>query len=130
MKLEIIAICDAAANYGGKTCIMGTFDTMFVKSLPVVHRQLAVVGKIRFEPSEGSHHKAVLSFVAPDGQHLFPPAAQELSLIFGDGKRAMVGDFIFNVGNLKLTTTGEHRVELVVDGEKVGEHPVYVIQKS
>ena len=34
MEIQIAALCDSAADYGGKLCVIGTFDTIVAQSFP------------------------------------------------------------------------------------------------
>jgi len=128
MKLEIFAICDAAADYRGKTCIMGTFDTVMAKDAPVAHRHLTIIAKLRFQPSDESIHKAAISFIDADGKPVMPPVVQDFPVHFGETQRSKVGNLILNINNLKLPRFGEYRVDLAVDGKPLGELPLYFVQ--
>jgi hypothetical protein len=59
MKVELFAACDYAADYAGKLTLVGVFDTLGAPSIPVVHPQLSVVAKLRFDDAEAGHLRAL-----------------------------------------------------------------------
>jgi hypothetical protein len=129
MKLELFTTCDAAADYNGKTCIMGTFDVVYSKTAPATHGYFSIVARIRFQQSEAGTHKAEVSLTDPDGKPLLPPAAKDLSVLSKDIPSGVLS-FIVNAANVKFTKFGEHKVTLNVDGQPLGELPLYFVQKS
>jgi len=128
MKLEIFAICDAATDYHGKTCILGTFDTVFAKQAPAAHRHLTIIAKLRFQASDAAGHKASISFIDADGKPVMPPVVQDFPVHFGESQRSKVGNLILSINGLKLPRFGEYRVDLTVDGNPLGELPLYFVQ--
>ena len=57
MKVEVFALCDAATESQGKLNLLGTFDRLVAKQLPVVHPACAVAIRLRFDTMEvAAHH--------------------------------------------------------------------------
>ncbi len=52
MHAETFALCDAATDQGGKLNILGTFDTLYVPSVPAKHASCAIALRVRVEKSE------------------------------------------------------------------------------
>ena len=57
MDIQIASLCDSAADYNGKLCIMGTFDTIFARALPVVYPHCAFAMRICFKPADEGERK-------------------------------------------------------------------------
>lgn len=52
MEYEIFTICDNAQNYNGKLVIVGTFDTIFSQSFPLMYDAFSLAVKINCPTSE------------------------------------------------------------------------------
>ena len=48
MKIELLALADFAADYGGKLSVIGIFDTIFARQMPAVHPHCCLAVKLRF----------------------------------------------------------------------------------
>jgi hypothetical protein len=53
MNIEVYSLCDAATNDTGKLNLLGSFDTIRAKDMPVVHPQCSVALRVRFNSIEG-----------------------------------------------------------------------------
>lgn len=42
MDIQVAVLCDYAADYQGKLCVQGAFDTLFARQFPVVHPACAL----------------------------------------------------------------------------------------
>src|SRR5262245_38438823 len=73
MKVELFALCDYAADYGGKLTVVGIFDSIFAKQLPAVHALCCVAVKLRFEKIEEGEKRVRLSISDDDGKPVLQP---------------------------------------------------------
>ena len=48
MNIEAFLLCDAATGHQGKLNVLGAFDTIYAKQLPVIHPACAIALRIRF----------------------------------------------------------------------------------
>ena len=56
MDILVSTLCDFAADYQGKLCIQGGFDSLVARQFPVVHPVCAVALRICLTPEdEGTH---------------------------------------------------------------------------
>ncbi|MGC2353423.1 MAG: hypothetical protein WA496_08510, partial [Candidatus Udaeobacter sp.] len=64
MKVEIFTLCDAATvDAGGKLSILGSFDRLNAREVPVIHPQCSLAIKLRFERVEEGKKRFRISFV-------------------------------------------------------------------
>jgi|ERR1700733_8717954 len=130
MNLEIFAICDAAADYHTKTCIMGVFDVVWAKSAPASHPHLTVIARIRFTPSEQGNHKIKVLFIDADGKAIMQPLGSEFPVALAKNDRAKIGTFIFDINALTFPKFGEYRADLTADEHQLGAIPIYFEQSK
>jgi hypothetical protein len=73
MNTEILTICDAAVDYGGRLSILGAFDVIHAHRFPAVHPHCSVALRIRFDRIESGAHPFILNIVDEDGNNIIPP---------------------------------------------------------
>jgi hypothetical protein len=73
----VATLCDSAADYNGKLCVLGAFDTIFAKTLPVVHPQCAIALRICFRPEDGPVLRFRISLIDGDGKDDFSGVAEQ-----------------------------------------------------
>ena len=63
MDILVSTLCDFAADYQGKLCIQGGFDSLVARQFPVVHPVCAVALRICLTPEdEGNHELGPVSY--------------------------------------------------------------------
>src|ERR1700679_427278 len=67
MEILTAVICDSAADYSGKLCLLGTFDTIFAHRFPAIHPHCAVALRIVFRPIDEGTHRFRIAFIDSDG---------------------------------------------------------------
>ena len=70
MDILVSTLCDFAADYQGKLCIQGGFDSLVARQFPVVHPVCAVALRICLTPEDEGTHELGLSIVDADGTPL------------------------------------------------------------
>jgi hypothetical protein len=69
-ECEWALLCDYAfLDRAGKMCLIGIFDNIYVRGVPAIHAQAAVVVQLRGEP--GQRLRVRLEAVRPTGSSLF-----------------------------------------------------------
>ncbi len=126
MEIEVFALCDAATESGGKLNILGTFDRIAARQLPVLHSHCAVALRIRFERIESGDHRVRLNFVDMDGQPVIPPLDGQISMNISPEARSLCANLILNLNNLRLERGGEYSIDLAIDGRQVRSLPLFV----
>ena len=127
MRIEIFALCDAAADYHGRLNILGTFDTIWVKETPAVHRQCAIALRLRFSRVEEGEHKIRIDVIDEDGSAIIPSLNASAKVNFGERiEGSITANMILNIQGLKLQKYGEYSIDLSVDGRQETSLPLYV----
>lgn len=128
MNIEVYSLCDAATGDMGKLNILGAFDTIGARNLPVVHPQCAIALRMRFESIERGEHRVVVTFADLDGKNILPPVNGIINVNFPDGQRSGSSNLILNIQRLNLERYGEYSIDLAIDGRIEGSLPLFVIQ--
>ena len=129
MNLEIFTICDAATVSGGKLNILGAFDTITSGEIPVVHRALAIVIRLRGKTGDIDNHKISLIAVDEQGDNKFPNIVTDFFFRKSEDVSNAV-NFIMNIQDLKFEKLGTYYIKLKVDDNILGEIPLFIKQKN
>jgi len=130
MNVEIFTLCDAATNQFGKLNILGSFDSIFLKKVPVVYPQCSIAVRIRFDAIEEGEHNISVNFVNMDGKHVIPPLNKKAVLKFAQGQRTRVANIVLNIQGLKIESYGEYSVDLAVDKRQLASIPLYIQEST
>ena len=125
LKLEIFSLCESAADYGGKLCIMGAFDHVTSPTQPHVVPRCAVVARIRFHRVEEGSHKLRVSVADADGRPVIPNVEAQVEVPFAEHAQSATFNLVVNINGLKLDAFGEYTTDIAVDGMHVGSLPLY-----
>jgi len=129
MNVELFVLCEAATDYQGKISILGTFDSIYGRVLPVVHPHCAVAVRLRFSRSEEGEHLIKINIIDEDGKSVVKPFETKGDVRFGDIPRtSMAVNMILNLQGLKFGNFGEYAVDLSLDGRHVASLPLTVSQ--
>lgn len=130
MQIEVFSLCDAATTGEGKLNMLGAFDTLWVKKVPLVYPHCTVALRIRFQSSEGSQHKVSVKFVDADGKHMIPATNGVINIDYSDGRKSASANLILNIQGLKIERFGEYAIDLAVSGENKASLPLYVRERK
>ncbi|MBI5417284.1 hypothetical protein HZA55_04980 [Candidatus Poribacteria bacterium] len=131
MKIEIFVLCDAATNYQNKLNILGTFDTIFSNTMPIIYPQCSVAVRFRFYQIEEGDHKISINITDSNGKSIFQPLYTNVSIGFGkDGPTSLSTNLILNIQGLKLDKFGEYVINLAIDNKQEATLPLYVKEIS
>ncbi len=134
MEAPTIALCDFAADYQGRLCITGAFDTIAAASFPAVHPHCTVAIRLVVRDEDRGGHKLEIHFVDPDGRNLIP-ANQAPTIVFTVESfppdvffRSQ--NFIVHVQGLPLREPGLYEMRVLVDDRPMGSLPVQFTRMS
>ena len=129
MNVEVIVLCDAATEYQGKLNILGTFDAIWARSIPVVHPLCAVALRLRFSKIEEGEHKVKINIIDEDGKSVLKPIETNVNVQFKESVlTSMAVNMILNAQGIKFPDYGEYSIDLAVDGRHEASLPLYVNQ--
>ncbi|PKL35632.1 MAG: hypothetical protein CVV44_19055 [Spirochaetae bacterium HGW-Spirochaetae-1] len=125
MKVEIFSMCDAVKDYNGKLSILGTFDTIFSRQMPVVHPIMGIAAKIRFESKKMGKYKIKITIAGDNGKIHIDGIDGEMEVKQAPEKTSAV-NLAVNITNFNIPTFGEYTVNLIIDEEIISSIPLYV----
>src|SRR3954469_14783452 len=128
MKVELFALCDFAADYGGKLTVVGIFDSIFAKQMPAVHAHCCLAVKLRFEKIEEGPKKLRLSIADDDGKLVLPAMEIPINVTMPPEAPSNTIQVVANIGGMKIETFGEYSIDLALDGRHEGNIPLCVRQ--
>jgi uncharacterized protein DUF6941 len=121
-EIRLAALCDhALVGQDGKVSLLGIFRNISVSGLPAQHPRMFLVAILGLEVGS---HSVVVRLLRPDGQQSMPNPP-EISVQAAAGQDVNV---IVELNNMSFTTYGNHRFQLSVDGEAIGDLPVSIVQ--
>jgi hypothetical protein len=126
MKMEIVALCDAATDYGGKLNILGAFDCLWVRQLPAKHPMCAIALRLRFNRVEEGEHRLRVNFVDEDGHLVMPSMDATLGVRFNSDDDTSIANLVFNIQQLKLSKFGQYSIDIAIDGRMEASLPLQV----
>jgi len=132
MEVKIQAIADAAnVSREGKLNILGEFNTINSKSVPVTWPSMVFVVKVEIGAADGSTFQFEFRVVGDDGNPLGPSFKGEFGTARPDGLpdgQPSNLPMIFPVGLATFPEYGEYTFELWIGGRRIAACPLYVRQ--
>ncbi len=131
MDFQIATLCDYAADYNGKLVVNGTFDTLAVRSLPVVHPSCSLAMRICFTPEDTGRHKLSITIIDEDGEPLDPnhmPIEPEFDVKLPDSVPFLTRNVVMNLQGLRFPRVGLYSVDIGCDGELLVRLPLRIVE--
>ncbi len=131
MDIQVAVLCDYAADYQGKLCVQGAFDTLFARQFPVIHPACALALRLCMLPEDKGDHKLGISIVDEDGVALDPqrmPIVGDLKVDLPEGVSFFTRNLIMNFQGLKFEKAGTYSVDVTLDGELISRTPLRLVQ--
>ncbi len=129
MKVILLKACEYSAPMGnGRQTMVGIFDNIVVPHIPIDHPPFSLCAQVEFDQADSeSDHQVFCRLIDPDAQTLFDVALNINHPRDPNGGSTRV--FIsISVPGLRLEKLGDHRLELKLDGLKMGEETIPVLQ--
>ena len=126
MDIQIAALCDAAADFNGKLCLLGTFDTIIAQKLPAVHPQCSVALRVVFSRIEEGHHKVRMNIVNEDGQPVMPGIDIPVDVTLPSDATFLARNFVVNIQQMKFEKAGQYEIVIAMDGRQEATMPLQV----
>ncbi len=131
MDIQIATLCDFAADYQGKLCIQGTFDSLYSRQLPVQHPSCALALRICFTEADAGSHKLSINLVDEDGKSLDDermPIDADFQVQLPDGEPFLTRNLILNLQGLVFKTEGSYSVDISIDDELYSRIPLRIVK--
>lgn len=128
MKIELLALADFAADYGGKLSVIGIFDTIFARQMPAVHPHCCLAVKLRFDRDEEGQKRLRLAICDDDGKLAIPAMELPITVTMPPGAETNTIQVVANIGGMKIESFGEYSIDLELDGRHEGSSPLFARQ--
>ena len=127
MNIQLATVCDFAADYNGKLCIQGAFDTLCAQAFPVVHPQCSIAVRAVFMPDDAGKHEFVIRCVDPEGMECLPPMPAGLEVTFPSSFIPFVSrNIVYTLQRVKFERQGLHRWLVQHQGDTLASIPLRV----
>jgi hypothetical protein len=133
MEIQTALLCDSAAAYEGKLCVLGAFDSIWAGQFPAAHHHCAVAVRAITRDEDVGPHQLQARFVDPDGNCVLPDCGPVIHLEctpVPDETYFLSRNFIFNINGLPLPAPGQYRIDITFDGAVLAQIPLQVIQAT
>jgi hypothetical protein len=127
MDVQVAVLCDSAADYNGKLCVLGAFDTIGVRQLPAVHPHCSIALRIVFRDDEEGPHQFKLTLIDEDGRSLLPKMDPALEVRMPPNMFFVSSNIVFNLQGMKFEKTGQYSIDVTLDGKMIARIPLQVI---
>ncbi len=126
MDIQIAALCDAAADFNGKLCLLGTFDTIIAQKMPAVHPQCSIALRVVFSRIEEGHHKVRMTIVNDDGQPVMQGIDIPVEVSLPADATFLARNFVVNIQQMKFEKPGQYEFLIAIDGRQEASMPLQV----
>lgn len=117
-------LCDYAfVDASGKSSIIGIFENINARSLPTTHSQMYIALGMKLNP--GDNFEVSSKITSPTGKEIAQVNPQRITIPAnapGVGK----GVVAFGFYGTKFSETGEHHIEIFLDGNSIHFIPVNI----
>lgn len=127
MDIQVAALCDSAADYGGKLCVLGTFDTICAQKLPVVQPQCAIALRICVRPEDEGECQFRIAFIDMDGKNVMPPFEAKMEVKVPSDAMWVTRNLVMNIQRLKFKEAGHFSIDITGNGVILERIPLRVM---
>jgi len=127
MDVQVAALCDSAADYGGKLCLLGVFDTIGVRQLPAVHHHCSIAVRVVFHAGEEGKHQVKLTLIDEDGRSLLPKIEPVMDVKMPENMFFASSNLVFNLQGMRFEKAGHFSIDISIDGKIVARIPLQVV---
>ncbi len=130
MQLQLATVSDFAADYSGKLCVQGAFDTLCASSFPVVHPQCSIAVRVVFQPEDAGRMEFRIRCIDPTGQEIMqlpPDKPAIVDVTFGSPFIPFVSrNLVFTIQHVKFERQGLFRWLVECQGKTIATIPLRV----
>lgn len=127
MRFLLATLCDSAADYQGKLSLLGAFDTVCARELPVVHPQCSLALRIVYDQQDAGRHQLRIRCLDPSGNECLPPFEPVIDVAFPTPFLPFVTrNIVLNLQRVKFEKAGLYRFRVESEGRLQVEIPLRV----
>ena len=128
VQILLATLCDFAADYQGKLCILGAFDTLCTREFPVAHPQCSFALRMFFDPEDHGIYKLMIKAQGPEDEDIMPPFEADIDATFPVGGPPFITrNIVLNLQRMKFEKPGLYRFVVEHDGDELTAVPLRVM---
>ena len=127
MEIQVATLCDSAMDYNSKLCVLGTFDTIGSRAVPIVHPQCALALRVCFRAADEGAHKMNIRLINADGKDMMQALEANVDIRMPEGSDFITRNMILNFQPLRFEKAGTYSFEVALGGEVLASVPLRVI---
>ncbi|MDX2109124.1 MAG: hypothetical protein SFY80_02675 [Verrucomicrobiota bacterium] len=131
MEVLTAVLCDFAADYNGKLCITGAFDSIWAVRFPCVHPHCSVAMRFLFRDNDVGKHRLHLAMIDSDGRSVFPENGPSFDMNISsipENTYFLSHNIVVNLQGLPLQKSGLYSLDVKMDDTIVARIPLQVVQ--
>ena len=127
MQLLIATLCDSAADYNGKLCVRGAFDTLCAPQFPIVHPQCSLAVRLLFTPRDIGQHEMSIHLLDEQRKSVMPAFTPGVDVAFPPGAVPFVTrNLVLNLQRLRFEDPGVFQFRISLGGTEIISLPLRV----
>jgi hypothetical protein len=127
MYIQLASLCDYAAEYNGKLCVMGTFDSIYARAFPVA-QSCHLAARICFEPEDEGEQSLSIRLTDSDGENVFDPIEPKVQVKLPEGLPFLTRNMVLNFAGLSFQKSGQYALTIKSGDELLASLPLLVLQ--
>ena len=121
MEVLTAVLCDSAADYQGKLCILGAFDSIYAQRFPAIHPQCSLALRLLFRDEDKGKHKFIIPLIDPDGKNVLPAGGPSFEFEvrhIPEETFFFSQNFVVNLQGLRLEKPAQYSFDIRMDESK------------
>ena len=129
MKIDLVTLCDAAVEIGGRMHILGSIDYFWAAAVPYTHPQCSLALRLRWEGNERpKKHKLRITVLDADGNAIATEFSRKITppCPCSDDVPG-IRHVIVTFEALSFESFGPYGIRVEVDGEELASLPFSIV---
>jgi hypothetical protein len=128
VQILLATLCDFAADYQGKLCILGAFDTLCTREFPVAHPQCSFALRLFFDHEDHGEYAMKIRALGPEDEDIMPPFPATIDATFPQGGPPFITrNIVLNLQRMKFEKPGLYRFVVEHDDDELTSVPLRVM---
>lgn len=125
MNIETFVTCDFAQDNMGKLTVVGMFDTINAKQLPLTHPFMCIALRMRFMMHELGKHSIRIEFRDPNDTLMLMPFEGQID-VSNIGTDSGTANIVLNHMAMQFKIHGKYLIRLFIDTVERASIPLYI----
>ncbi len=127
MLIQSALLCDAAQDYNGKLCLLGSFDTILAPRFPMVHPACSVAIRLTFRSEDEGTHRMKLLLIDEDGRNILPKIEASMDIKMPSNVFFYSRNIVFNLQQTRFDRPGQYSIDLLIDDQICARIPLQIV---